>query len=84
MGGVCAAFLEAAEVMNDMKELAIAFLKDVQPGTKEQAAFEDFLRHVGVKVRNEFRDAWLAKVNAGVKQDAVYRVLPEDTQDGEI
>ncbi len=69
--------------MNELKDMAAEFLKGVQPGTKEQAAFEDFLRAVGVKVRNEFREAWLAKINAGAKQQTAgeeFRVLPENTE----
>lgn len=69
--------------MNELKDMAAEFLKGVQPGVKEQAAFEDFLRAVGVKVRNEFREAWLAKINEGAKPKTSgddYRILPESLE----
>ncbi len=68
--------------MNELKQMAVDFLAGVQPGVKEQAAFEDFLRAVGVKVRNEFRDAWLAKIKADAKPQAAdeFRILPESVE----
>lgn len=68
--------------MNELKRMAVDFLAGVQPGMKEQAAFEDFLRAVGVKVRNEFRDAWLDRIKADAKPQTAdeFRILPESTE----
>lgn len=52
------AFLEAAQV-REIRDKADAFLKGVDDGTKESAAFDDFVTSLRDSLRTPFRDAWL-------------------------